>query len=447
MAQQNGPMSVTTAPRPRTLQELHPEWFERKVRPDFYETEEMLGPLGPEWEKAYKGRQVYFVNHQEKITTWVDPRTSKTREHDITKIRPGELPYGWDEAVDAEIGVYYIDHNTQTTYLDPPWDDYVRYQVAQLAQFLQSQQNKVQDFERMAAMASAQTQSERMAEAERNISELEKRRAELERELIMFSNSVHKDPSKENEIEILTVDIDDLDERIRLERLLAAGDTRAIADEVARLKQRLAELAALNERLRSRGDEVAEAKAARREMERLRALLDKEAADRARLESEIMKLKYELDGADYNEQPEPIAPPKSVPMPDVIFDGKRRKTRYDMEIEILMLKKRLEAERAERDRLDAMKRDIDGIKSDNPNALPDWVKKTAKCCQQLTNTSSTDWPKARTKSRSLVFPRTHAFLRFGCCRTKSQRISAKSYCSACQAHIHCFTKRIQTLPP
>jgi len=86
--------------------------------------------MPPQWSKAYKGKQIYFVNDTEKITSWVDPRTWNSREHDIFKVKQGELPYGWDEAVDAEIGVYYIDHNTQATYLDPPWDPYVQQQAA-----------------------------------------------------------------------------------------------------------------------------------------------------------------------------------------------------------------------------------------------------------------------------------------------------------------------------
>ena len=41
--------------------------------------------------------------------TWVDPRTKATRTHDIMKCKMGELPFGWDEEIDSEVGVYYIE--------------------------------------------------------------------------------------------------------------------------------------------------------------------------------------------------------------------------------------------------------------------------------------------------------------------------------------------------
>jgi hypothetical protein len=100
-----------------------PTRFNRRVPDEFYETEEELGPLPEGWEKAFKGRQTYFVkyvrlslslthtrtagqripwgqgcslgmctvSHKTKETTWVDPRTEKTREHDITKIKPNGI--------------------------------------------------------------------------------------------------------------------------------------------------------------------------------------------------------------------------------------------------------------------------------------------------------------------------------------------------------------------
>ena len=38
-----------------------PTRFNRRVPSEFYETEEELGPLPEGWEKAFKGRQTYFV--------------------------------------------------------------------------------------------------------------------------------------------------------------------------------------------------------------------------------------------------------------------------------------------------------------------------------------------------------------------------------------------------
>ena len=55
-------------------------------------------------------KKIAHCSHPEKRTTWIDPRTKKTREFDINNVKEGELPYGWDEAVDPEIGVYYIEY-------------------------------------------------------------------------------------------------------------------------------------------------------------------------------------------------------------------------------------------------------------------------------------------------------------------------------------------------
>eukprot|EP00160_Parvularia_atlantis_P001783 Unigene11448_Nuclearia_a/m.34914 Unigene11448_Nuclearia_a/g.34914 ORF Unigene11448_Nuclearia_a/g.34914 Unigene11448_Nuclearia_a/m.34914 type:complete len:132 (+) Unigene11448_Nuclearia_a:1-396(+) len=56
-------------------------------------------------------------------------------------------------------------------------------------------------------------------------------------------------------------------------------------------------------------------------------------------------------------------------------EGGRRKTRYDMQIELLVLKKRLEGERAERERLKSLKLSLEDVHGTSPGALPDWVKK------------------------------------------------------------------------
>ncbi len=49
-------------------------------------------------------------------------------------------------------------------------------------------------------------------------------------------------------------------------------------------------------------------------------------------------------------------------MPDFNAQNTRRRTRYEMEMELLLLKRRLEEERAERERLDGLKRSLDNIK-------------------------------------------------------------------------------------
>lgn len=68
--------------------------------------------------------------------------------------------------------------------------------------------------------------------------------------------------------------------------------------------------------------------------------LDEEANERSLLESEIMKLKGQLDGSDLHQVVG--AQIEAKPQYPDAFAGEngRRKTRYDMQMEMLMMKKR-----------------------------------------------------------------------------------------------------------
>lgn len=71
----------------------------------------------------------YFVDHNTRTTTWVDPR----RQQYISTIGPGSnlqvqvqpvsqlgpLPSGWEMRLTSTGRVYFVDHNTKTT----TWDD------------------------------------------------------------------------------------------------------------------------------------------------------------------------------------------------------------------------------------------------------------------------------------------------------------------------------------
>ncbi|XP_059616886.1 WW domain-containing oxidoreductase [Phlebotomus argentipes] len=72
--------------------------------------------LPPAWEeRATNDGYVYYVNHQSKSTQWTHPRTGK-----IKKVA-GELPMGWERKIEEKTGkVIFIDHNNKTTtYIDP----------------------------------------------------------------------------------------------------------------------------------------------------------------------------------------------------------------------------------------------------------------------------------------------------------------------------------------
>ncbi|XP_046984274.1 membrane-associated guanylate kinase, WW and PDZ domain-containing protein 1 [Schistocerca americana] len=80
-----------------------------------------LGPLPPNWEKAYTDRgEVYFIDHNSGTSHWLDPRLSKFQKKSLEECLDDELPYGWEKIDDPHYGTYYIDHvNRRTQYENP----------------------------------------------------------------------------------------------------------------------------------------------------------------------------------------------------------------------------------------------------------------------------------------------------------------------------------------
>ncbi|KDQ18456.1 hypothetical protein BOTBODRAFT_63405 [Botryobasidium botryosum FD-172 SS1] len=89
------------------------------------------GALPAGWEERHtpEGRP-YYVDHNTRTTTWVDPR----RQHVTVSVAPngtqlsiqptpvsqlGPLPSGWEMRLTSTARVYFVDHNTKTT----TWDD------------------------------------------------------------------------------------------------------------------------------------------------------------------------------------------------------------------------------------------------------------------------------------------------------------------------------------
>ncbi|KRX96764.1 E3 ubiquitin-protein ligase NEDD4, partial [Trichinella pseudospiralis] len=87
------------------------------------------GPLPLNWQVqvAPNGRK-FFIDHNTKTTTWIDPRTGKpTKLPERKTYRPkhqcdelGPLPSGWEERVHVDGRVFFIDHNTKTTQWEDP---------------------------------------------------------------------------------------------------------------------------------------------------------------------------------------------------------------------------------------------------------------------------------------------------------------------------------------
>ncbi|XP_012151608.1 membrane-associated guanylate kinase, WW and PDZ domain-containing protein 1 isoform X2 [Megachile rotundata] len=84
-------------------------------------TEDQLGPLPPNWEKAYTDTgEIYFIDHNTGTSHWLDPRLSKFQKRSLEECLDDELPYGWEKIDDTLYGTYFIDHvNRRTQYENP----------------------------------------------------------------------------------------------------------------------------------------------------------------------------------------------------------------------------------------------------------------------------------------------------------------------------------------
>ncbi|XP_023673575.1 membrane-associated guanylate kinase, WW and PDZ domain-containing protein 2-like isoform X2 [Paramormyrops kingsleyae] len=91
-----------------------------------------LGLLPDNWEMAYTEKgEVYFIDHNTKTTSWLDPRLAK-KAKPPEECKENELPYGWEKIDDPIYGSYYVDHINRRTQFENP--------VLEAKQRLQQQQ-------------------------------------------------------------------------------------------------------------------------------------------------------------------------------------------------------------------------------------------------------------------------------------------------------------------
>ncbi|TST22532.1 Membrane-associated guanylate kinase, WW and PDZ domain-containing protein 2 [Bagarius yarrelli] len=79
-----------------------------------------LGTLPDNWEMAYTEKgEVYFIDHNTKTTSWLDPRLAK-RAKPPEECNGDELPYGWEKIDDPVYGSYFVDHINRRTQFENP---------------------------------------------------------------------------------------------------------------------------------------------------------------------------------------------------------------------------------------------------------------------------------------------------------------------------------------
>uniref|UniRef100_A0A8C9VTA7 Membrane-associated guanylate kinase, WW and PDZ domain-containing protein 2 n=1 Tax=Scleropages formosus TaxID=113540 RepID=A0A8C9VTA7_SCLFO len=93
---------------------------EPPVSPSKAEKSDDLGPLPENWEMAYTEKgEVYFIDHNTKTTSWLDPRLAK-KAKPPEECKEDELPYGWEKIDDPVYGSYYVDHINRRTQFENP---------------------------------------------------------------------------------------------------------------------------------------------------------------------------------------------------------------------------------------------------------------------------------------------------------------------------------------
>lgn len=97
-------------------------------------------PEGWDFGRDYDGK-LYFIDHNSKKTTWIDPRDRYTKPQTFADCIGNELPLGWEEGYDGQIGPYYINHINQSTQLEDPRQEWRRVQEAMLRDYLQTAQD------------------------------------------------------------------------------------------------------------------------------------------------------------------------------------------------------------------------------------------------------------------------------------------------------------------
>ncbi|XP_063626967.1 E3 ubiquitin-protein ligase Nedd-4 [Cydia splendana] len=82
-------------------------------------------PQGWSMQRAPNGR-IFFIDHNQKTTTWIDPRTGCASHLPAVAAAGAEadelgaLPEGWEERVHTDGRIFFIDHNTRTTQWEDP---------------------------------------------------------------------------------------------------------------------------------------------------------------------------------------------------------------------------------------------------------------------------------------------------------------------------------------
>ncbi|KAJ3222839.1 Membrane-associated guanylate kinase, WW and PDZ domain-containing protein 2 [Clydaea vesicula] len=349
------------------------------------ETEEVLGPLPTHWEKAPWGKsgRFYFVDHSNKSTTWVDPRTHDIRKHNINDVVPGELPYAWEEAFDEVCGTYFIDHLTQNHFLDGPWEEHIKNQVLEMQGLPMDENTKLDE-----QLALEKQKKAELDEAEGRLVSLEAEKCRIEEELRLLQEKMDEPENSEN-LESLQQEEDHLKEgletlliQLEQERQETERIRREHSDierEIAAFQLRLQELQRVNERLESENREFqGHNDETNQNITEMREMIELEAEQRTALEAYIKQLKLEVLQLANPEEADRLKMEEESKENDVENAPLPPTGVMSPEEEMRALKIRLDDEKVEMERLKRLGESLESertkVQETGDVEVPDWIK-------------------------------------------------------------------------
>lgn len=96
-------------------------------------------PLPQNWEEAIDSKtgKSYFIDHENKVTTWYDPRHwyDPDKPRTFAECKNNELPLGWEEVNDQRYGTVFMNHITRHVQVNDP-----------RVEFLEEKQKMIQNF-------------------------------------------------------------------------------------------------------------------------------------------------------------------------------------------------------------------------------------------------------------------------------------------------------------
>ncbi|KNC24994.1 hypothetical protein FF38_11826 [Lucilia cuprina] len=248
-------------------------------------------PLPEGWDiaKDFDGK-IYYIDHNTKKTTWLDPRDQYTKPQSFEDCVGDELPMGWEEAYDSNIGRYYINHIAQTTQLEDPRQEWKSVQEQMLRDYLSAAQDQLENKREM-----FDVKQQRLLIAQEEYNHLNKLAASRSSLCSSSSSMSRHDP------ELLRADLKLARERVHQLK----QELKHITNDISDTQRGMNTLYSVGEKINARQNgcyDIAEVQAIREEMLKVHKSLVSGEKVREELIRSLVQIKNELSRQQINEE-------------------------------------------------------------------------------------------------------------------------------------------------